>query len=43
MKGVKEGDDDRHRGQMKLRNGVPIVVNNTVSPDNDANPKPVDQ
>ena len=43
LKGVKEGDEIVTAGQMKLRNGVPIVVNNTVSPTNDANPKPVDQ
>jgi hypothetical protein len=26
-----------------LRNGVSIVVNNTVGPSNDVNPKPIDQ
>jgi membrane fusion protein (multidrug efflux system) len=43
LKGVKEGDEIVTAGQMKLRNGVSIVVNNTVSPTNDPNPKPVDQ
>jgi len=43
LKGVKEGDEVVTAGQMKLRNGASIVVNNTVSPTNDANPKPVDQ
>ena len=43
LKGVKEGDEIVTAGQMKLRNGGSIVVNNTVSPTNDANPKPVDQ
>jgi membrane fusion protein (multidrug efflux system) len=42
LKGVKEGDEIVTAGQMKLRNGVSIVVNNTVSPTNDASPKPVD-
>ncbi len=42
LKGVKEGDEVVVAGQMKLRNGVSIVVNNTVTPTNDANPKPVD-
>jgi membrane fusion protein (multidrug efflux system) len=42
LKGIKEGDEIVTAGQMKLRNGVSIVVNNTVSPTNDANPKPVD-
>jgi membrane fusion protein, multidrug efflux system len=43
LKGVKEGDEIVTAGQMKLRNGASIVVNNTVSPSNDVNPKPVDQ
>ena len=42
LKGIKEGDEIVTAGQMKLRNGVSIVVNNTVSPSNDANPKPLD-
>jgi membrane fusion protein (multidrug efflux system) len=42
LKGIKEGDEIVTAGQMKLRNGASIVVNNTVSPTNDANPKPVD-
>jgi membrane fusion protein (multidrug efflux system) len=42
LKGIKEGEEVVTAGQMKLRNGVPIVVNNTVSPSNDANPKPLD-
>jgi len=42
LKGVKEGDEVVTAGQMKLRNGVGIVVNNTVAPTNDVNPKPVD-
>jgi membrane fusion protein (multidrug efflux system) len=42
LKGVKEGDEVVTAGQMKLRNGVSILVNNTVSPTNDASPKPVD-
>ncbi len=43
LKGLKEGDTVVTGGQMKLRNGVPVVVNNTVLPKNDANPVPVDQ
>jgi len=42
LKGVKDGDQIVSGGQMKLRNGIAITVNNTVSPANDANPKPVD-
>lgn len=43
LKGIKEGDEVVTAGQMKLRNGIGVTVNNTVSPTNDANPKPVDQ
>ncbi len=42
-KGVKEGDTVVTSGQMKLRNGVAVNVNNSVKPSDDANPKPVDQ
>ena len=40
---VKEGDTIVTGGQMKLRNGVPVSVDNSVVPKNDANPLPVDQ
>ena len=43
LKGIKEGDEVVIAGQMKLRNGIGVVVNNTVIPSNDVNPKPVDQ
>jgi membrane fusion protein (multidrug efflux system) len=42
LKGLKEGDEVVTAGQMKLRNGASVVVNNTVAPTNDPNPKPVD-
>jgi len=41
-KGLKPGTTVVIGGQMKLRNGVPLVVNNTVVPKDDPNPKPVD-
>ena len=41
-KGLKEGTTVVTAGQMKLRNGVPVVVNNSVVPKDDPNPKPVD-
>ncbi len=41
-KGLKAGTTVVIGGQMKLRNGVPLVVNNTVVPKDDPNPKPVD-
>lgn len=43
LKGIKEGDTVVIAGQMKLRNGVAVLVNNSVVPANDPNPKPVDQ
>jgi membrane fusion protein, multidrug efflux system len=41
-KGLKEGVTVVTSGQVKLRNGVSVVVNNTVVPNDNANPKPVD-
>ena len=38
--GVKEGDVVVSAGQMKLRNGATIVINNTVQPTDEANPMP---
>ena len=43
LKGVKEGDVVVTGGQMKLRNGSPLVINNTVKPADNPNPAPVDQ
>ncbi|MBS0365804.1 MAG: efflux RND transporter periplasmic adaptor subunit [Proteobacteria bacterium] len=40
LSGVKEGDEVVTSGQIKLRNGVAIVVNNSVQPSDDPNPKP---
>jgi membrane fusion protein (multidrug efflux system) len=42
LKGIKEGDTIVTGGQMKLRNGIPLAINNTVLPKDDANPKPAD-
>ncbi len=42
LKGVKEGDVVVTGGQMKLRNGSPLAINNTVTPADDSNPVPVD-
>jgi membrane fusion protein, multidrug efflux system len=41
--GVKEGDSIITSGQIKLRNGSPIRVDNSVQPKNDAAPAPVDR
>ncbi len=43
LKGVKAGDQVVIAGQVKLRNGSPVVVNNSVVPTNDANPTIQDQ
>ncbi len=43
LSGVKDGDTVVTAGQVKLRNGVPLVINNAVQPSNDPNPKPADQ
>jgi membrane fusion protein (multidrug efflux system) len=38
--GVRAGEEIVSAGQVKLRNGAPIVVNNAVVPSNDAHPTP---
>lgn len=43
LKGIKDGDTVVVAGQMKLRNGISVLVNNTVAPSNDPDPKPLDQ
>lgn len=43
VNGVNEGDLIVTAGQIKLRNGTPVLIDNSVQPSNDANPSPVDQ
>jgi len=43
LKGVREDDTVVTSGQLKLKNGSKVIVNNQVQPSNDANPEPVDQ
>ena len=43
VKGVDEGATVVTSGQMKLTNGTPLIVNNTVQPPNNPNPKPQEQ
>ena len=43
LTGVKEGDVVVTAGQIKLRNGSPIIVNNAIQPANDPNPKVADK
>ena len=38
LKGVNAGDQIVTAGQVKLRNGSPVVINNSVVPSNDADP-----
>lgn len=43
LDGVREGDVIVIAGQIKLRNGSPVAINNAVQPSNQANPEPVDE
>ena len=43
LSGIKEGDLVATTGQMKLKNGSPVVINNAVQPQNEAAPKPADE
>ena len=43
LSGVEEGQTVVTAGQMKLRNGSTVVIDNTIRPTADANPIPVDQ
>jgi membrane fusion protein, multidrug efflux system len=43
LKGVNEGETIVTSGQIKLRNGSPVTVDNSVQPGNDAAPQPVDE
>jgi len=41
--GVNENDTVVTSGQIKLRNGTPVLIDNSVQPSNDAAPQPIDQ
>jgi len=43
LSGVKEGDTVVTSGQLKLRNGSAVVINNQVQPENEEVPRTVDQ
>lgn len=43
LKGVTEGQEVVTSGQLKLKNGTPVQVNNSVLPANSPNPKPQEQ
>ena len=43
LKGIKEGDLVVTSGQLKLRSGSVVIIDNRVPPTNDAAPKPADE
>ena len=43
LTGVNEGETIVTTGQIKLRNGSPVIVDNSIQPSNDATPQPKDQ
>jgi len=43
LKGVEPGAQVVTSGQTKLRNGVPVVINNSVQPSDSPNPRPQEQ
>ncbi len=40
LKGVDPGEEVVSAGQLKLKNGTPVTVDNSIQPSNDANPNP---
>ena len=43
LKGISEGDEIVTSGQLKLKTGAAIEINNAVQPTNDPNPQPSEQ
>jgi membrane fusion protein (multidrug efflux system) len=43
LAGIKEGDLVVTSGQLKIKSGSPVIINNRVQPLNDAAPRPVEQ
>jgi membrane fusion protein (multidrug efflux system) len=43
VSGIKQGDQVVTTGQLKLKNGTPLEVDNSVVPKNDPNPTPQEQ
>jgi membrane fusion protein (multidrug efflux system) len=43
LSGIKEGDTVVTAGQIKLRSGIPVIVNNSIQPTNEPAPQPKDQ
>ena len=42
ISGIQPGEEIVTSGVFKLRNGIPVVVNNKVQPENQRAPKPED-
>ena len=40
LKGLQEGQEVVSSGQLKLQNGAPVMIDNTVQPANSPNPAP---
>jgi membrane fusion protein (multidrug efflux system) len=40
LSGVQPGDTVVSAGQLKLRNGTPVAVNNSIQPPDSPNPNP---
>jgi membrane fusion protein (multidrug efflux system) len=43
LTGIKEGDQVVTSGQLKLKNGTPLAVDNRVMPKDDPNPTPQEE
>ncbi|MEJ2475431.1 MAG: hypothetical protein P8Y74_16315 [Desulfobacterales bacterium] len=43
LKGIKAGDTVVTGGQLKLKSGSHVVINNNIQPSNEAAPEPTDQ
>jgi len=43
LTGVKDGEEVVTSGQLKLKNGSPVIADNRIQPSNNAAPKPVDE
>ena len=41
--GLNEGDMVVTSGQMKLKNGTPLIIDNTITPANEIAPRPQEQ
>jgi membrane fusion protein (multidrug efflux system) len=43
LSGLKEGDEVVSSGQTKLQSGAAVLIDNTIQPTNDPNPRPVER